>query len=145
MLDQKDIQRLRRLMELRDKRDEAKKAEKKAEAEYREAEAELFEKLTDPETGDIRRIPPVDLGPPFGRVAFQARETPYGRIIPGMEAEAMEYFRARQIAEEMTEPKIKKARLNELVRERLEGDGSMPPGIDFYHNRGVTITREKGD
>jgi hypothetical protein len=144
MLTPEDISALRRLMELREKRDEDKKQATESEKEFRDAEADWFEKLTDPETGNVRRIPPVDLGPPWGRVSFQARETAYGRIIPGKEAEALEYFRARQLVSEMTEPKVKKARLNDLVREALEsGDGQMPPGIDFYHNRGVTITREK--
>ena len=145
MLSQDDISRLRRLMELREAKDEAEKAAKTAAAAFREAEAELYEILTDPDTGDIRRIPPVDLGEPFGRVAFQARETYYGRIIPGKEQEAMEYFRERHVLDEFTEPKFAKKRLNELVRERLEdADGRMPPGVDFYPSRGVTITRQKG-
>jgi hypothetical protein len=144
MLDADDISRLRRLMELREAKDEAEKDAKAKAKEFREAEADLFEILTDPDTGDIRRIPPVDLGEPFGRIAFQARETPFGRIIPGMEQEAMDYFRERHVLEEFTEPKFAKKRLNELVRERLEDNGQMPPGIDFYHSRGVTITRQKG-
>jgi hypothetical protein len=143
MLTPEDISALRRLMELREARDEAKKKKDETERDFREAEAEWFEKLTDPETGNIRRIPPVDLGEPWGRVSFQARETPYGRVIPGMEKEALEYFESRRALAEHTELKISKKRLNELVRDRLEGAEPMPPGIDFYHNRGVTITREK--
>lgn len=143
MLTPEDISRLRRLMELREAKDEAEKDAKAKAKAFREAEADLFDILTDPDTGDIRRIPPVDLGEPFGRVAFQARETPFGRIIPGMEKEAMDYFRERHVLEEFTEPKFAKKRLNELVRERLEDDGQMPPGVDFYHSRGVTITRQK--
>lgn len=131
-------------MELREASDEAEKEAKRAKAEYREAEAELFDKLTDPETGDIRRIPPVDLGPPFGRVAFQARETYFGRIIPGKEQEALEYYRSRGVIDEVAQPKFVMKRINEEVRERLEGAQPMPPGIDWYANRGVTITRQKG-
>ena len=144
MLSSDDISQLRRLMELREASDEAEKEAKRAKAEYREAEAELFDKLTDPETGDIRRIPPVDLGPPFGRVAFQARETYFGRIIPGKEQEALEYYRSRGVIDEVAQPKFVMKRINEEVRERLEGAQPMPPGIDWYANRGVTITRQKG-
>ena len=143
MLSAEDISQLRRLMELRTVSDEATKAEKTAKAEYREAEAELFDRLTDPETGDVRRIPPVDLGPPFGRVAFQARETYYGRIIPGKEAEALEYYRERAMLDEVTNPKFVMKRINEEVREAIEQNRQPPPGIDYYANRGVTITRQK--
>jgi hypothetical protein len=144
MLSADDIKRLRRLMELREAKDEAEKAAKEAAKDFREAEADLFEILTDPDTGDVRRIPPVDLGEPFGRVAFQARETFYGRVIPGMEQDALDYFREQHTLDEHTEIKFSKKRLNELVRERIEDNGQMPPGVDFYPSRGVTITRQKG-
>ena len=143
MLDSSDISQLRRLMELREASDEAEKAAKSAKAAFREAEAELFDKLTDPETGDIRRIPPVDLGPPFGRVAFSARETYYGRVIPGKEQEAIDYYTQRGVIKEVAAPKFVMKRINEEVREKIEGGQPMPPGIDFYANRGVTITRQK--
>jgi hypothetical protein len=129
-------------MELREASDEADKAAKSAKAEFREAEADLFDKLTDPDTGDVRRIPPVDLGPPFGRVAFQARETYYGRIID--EQAALEHFRSKGVLEEVASPKFVMKRINEEVREAIEAGVSPPPGTDFYANRGVTITRQKG-
>ena len=143
MLSQSDISQLRRLMEARDKRDELKKALTEAEREFREAEADLFDKLTDPDTGDIRRIPPVDLGPPWGRVAFTARETYYGRVIPGKEQEALEYYRERHLLDQMAAPKFVMKRINEEVRDCIEQGKELPPGLDFYANRGVTITREK--
>lgn len=140
-----DISQLRRLMELREDADEKEKAAKSAKADYREAEAELFDRLTDPETGAPGRIPPVDLGEPFGRVAFQARETYYGRVIPGKEKDALAYYRERGVVDQVSAPKFVMKRINEEVRERIEGNEAMPPGIDFYANRGVTITRQKGD
>ena len=143
MLDQDDIQQLRRLMELRVKRDELSKAHDNAKKEYKEAELDLFEKLTNPETGNVRRIPPVDLGPPFGRVAFQARETIYGRIIN--EKEAREYFEQQGMGDVLTAPKFVKKRLNEIARDVDEQAAEPPPGFDWYKDRGITVTRQKGD
>lgn len=141
MLSQEDISALRRLMELRVKRDELAKAHDAAKKEYKEAELDLFEKLTDPETGDVRRIPPVDLGPPFGRVAFQARETHYGRTID--EKAFREYCQKHGMTDVLTEPKFVSKRLNEIARDVVEQAGSPPPGFDWYTQRGVTITRQK--
>lgn len=143
MLDQSDIQQLRRLMELREKRDELSKAHDAAKKEYKEAELDLFEKLTDPETGAVRRIPPVDLGPPFGRVAFQARETHYGRVIN--EKEARDYFERHHMRDVLTAPKFVKKRLNEIARDVIEQSATPPPGFDWYTDRGVTVTRQKGE
>lgn len=141
MLTPEDIQQLRRLMELRDKRDQLGKQFDKAKKDYKEAELDLFEKLTDPETGNIRRIPPVDLGEPFGRVAFQARETIYGRIID--DAAAREYFETHGMGDVMTEPKFAKKRLNEIARDVDEQQREPPPGFDWYKDRGVTVTAQK--
>lgn len=141
MLDQSDIQMLRRLMELRTNRDDLVKQADQAKRDYKEAELDLFEKLTDPETGAVRRIPPVDLGPPFGRVAFQARETHYGRIID--EAEAREFFEQHGMRDCLTAPKFVKKRLNEIARDVIEQAADPPPGFDWYTDRGVTVTRQK--
>jgi hypothetical protein len=138
VLDHKDIAQLRRLMELRETRDEAKKALELAEKEYREAEADLYEQLAD---GPVTRLPNVDLGPPWGKVSFQARETYYGRVID--EDAALEYFEQRAMADEVSRPKFTMKRINEVVRDCIEQGVTPPPGLDFYANRGITITRQK--
>ena len=140
MLTPDDIAQLRRLMELREERDRLDVAAKKAKTDYQEAELELYERLSD---GPVSRLNNVDLGPPWGKVSFGARETYYGRIIKGMEGEALEYYRQRAALEQVTEPKFVMARINEEVRQRREQGEKMPPGIDFYARRGVTITRQK--
>lgn len=140
MLDAEDIAQLRRLMELREKRDSAKVALETAETDYREAEADLYEKLS---SGPMSRLNNVDLGEPWGKVSFGARETYFGKIIKGMEDDALEYFNERAMTEEVSAPKFVMKRINEIVRSRKEANEPMPPGVDFYANRGVTITREK--
>lgn len=138
MLDQTQIGLLRRLMEAREKRDEAEKAKRSAENEYRDIEAEVHEALAD---GPMTRLNNVDLGPPWGRVSFHAKETYYGRIID--KEAALEGFENRALVEEMTEPKIVMARVNEVVREAIEEGSRMPPGVDFYAKRYVQITRQR--
>lgn len=128
--------KLRRLMEARTARDEAKKALEQAEADFREIEAEVYEELA-----SVKGTVKVPLGEPWGTVSFRQRETYYGRIID--DEAALEYFEQRQMMDELTAPRFVKARLNEIVRECVEQGEAPPPGVDYYANRGVTITRQK--
>lgn len=133
-------------MEVRTARDEAKKALEIAEQEFRDMEADVYEALEalrDPNDPSASRSTlKVPLGEPWGTVAFRQRETIYGRVY---DAEAaMEYFEQRAMVEEITEPKFAKARLNEIARDHYEQGADLPPGVDYYPNRGVTITRQKG-
>ena len=138
MLSDRDIALLRRLVEAREKRDETDAAARRAAAEYREIEAEVHEELTD---GPVQRLNNVDLGPPYGRVSFHAKETTYGRILD--KDQALDYIEERQMADEMTESKIVMARVNEIVRECVEEGQDLPPGFDFYRRPYVQITRQK--
>lgn len=130
--------KLRRLMETRQARDEAKKGLEIAEEEYRDSESDVYEAL---EESDVQGTVKVDLGDPWGVVSFRTRETYFGRIID--EEAALEHFERRAMVEEVSAPKFVKRRINEIVRDALEQDGKMPPGIDYYAQRGVTITRAK--
>jgi hypothetical protein len=127
-------------MELREDRDRLDKQAKDAKEAYQEAEMELFELLSD---GPVSRLNNVDLGEPWGKVSFGARETIYGRVIPGKESEAREHFTSRGQMDVLTTPKFVAKRLNEIAREHYDGGEQFPPGIDWYARRGVTITRQK--
>lgn len=130
--------KLRRLMESRTRRDEAKVALEEAEADFRSCEADVFEALDD---SGVQGTVKVDLGPPWGIVSFRTRETLYGRIID--EERALRYFEGRAMIDEVSAPKFVKRRINEIVRDFHEQGMDMPPGIDYYPQRGVTITRQK--
>jgi hypothetical protein len=134
------IKQLRRLMELRTKRDEDKKAAEESEKAYRDAEADVYEALAD---GPMERLNNIDLGEPWGKVSFHAKETIYGNVID--EEKLMEYFEQRAMVEEVTEPKFSKARLNEVARDCVEQASPFPPGLDFHPRRYVQITRKKGE
>lgn len=139
MISDSAVSRLRRLMELRQKRDEAKTAAESAEKEYRQVETEVYEELAEnPIQGTLK----VDLGEPWGVVSFLGRETYFGRVVD--KNAAYEYYEQRAMVDELTEPKFVMRRVNDEVRAALEQGASMPPGVDYYARRGVTITRQKG-
>lgn len=138
MLSEEVVSKLRRLMEAREKRDTEKKAAEISEAEYREVEAEVYEAFEEnPISGSLK----VDLGEPWGTVSFSPQETYYGRIIDP--DAALEYYEGRAMSDEVIQPKFAKRRINEDVRERIDNQQSMPPGVDYYANRFVRITRQK--
>lgn len=129
---------LRRFMESRVERDSAKLAAETAEKAYREAEADIWELLSESELeGSI----PVNLGEPFGVVRFQPRETFYARVID--KEAALEGFEQRAMIDEISAPKIVMERLNSIVREKIEAGEPMPPGVDYTARRYVTVTRQK--
>lgn len=128
---------LRRLIDARERRDLDKTALSASEAEFREIEADVFELLRS--SGIVSTLK-LDLGDPYGTVAFLPRETTYGRIID--EDLAIKYYKSRAKLEEYTEIKFGSARINEDVRKALEAGESPPPGVDFTKRRGVTITRK---
>lgn len=129
--------KFRRLAELREQRDFDKQAAERSEAEYREYEAELLETIDE---SALRGSVEFDFGGELGTIRFQPRRTIYGRIVD--KNAAMEAFENEAIIEEMTAPKIEAKRLNEYVRDRLEHDGNLPPGVDYYERKYVTISRK---
>lgn len=139
MISEEALTKLRRLMEAREKRDVSKKEAERAEKDYREIEAEVHEELAD---GPVDRLNNIDLGPPWGKVSFHAKETIYGRVIDP-EA-ALEHFEGRAMVDEMTNPKFVMARVSEVVREAKEAGENMPPGLDYYPKRYIQITKQKG-
>jgi hypothetical protein len=139
MISADSVSQLRRLMELRDIRDNAKKAAETAETEYRDAEADVYAALEEnPVKGSIK----VDLGEPWGVVAFYPRSTIYAKIIDP--SKAQEHFEQRAMIDELSAPKFVMGRINDIVRTAREQDQPMPPGVSWYERRGVTITRQKG-
>ncbi len=129
--------KFRRLAELREQRDFDKQTAERSESEYREYEAEL---LGDIDESALRGSVEFDFGGELGTIRFQPRRTLYGKIVD--KNAAMEAFEEEAIIEEMTAPKIEAKRLNEYVRDRMENGGNLPPGVDYYERRYVTISRK---
>lgn len=138
LITNKAKEKLRQLCDARDKYAEADKAAKAAKRELDEIELEVFEMFN--ESGDTGTIP-VNLGPPYGIVKFKTRETHFAQIVD--EEKLLEWYENRQMVDEVSSPKFVKARLNEEVREAVDASQPLPPGLTYYTNRGMTITRPK--
>lgn len=131
-------EKLRRLFELREQRDIDKATAERSETEYREYENEVYEALA---LSDIEGDIKVKISDEIGTVRFGPRQTIFARI--NDKEAVIDYFEEQGIAEQFTEPKLAKARLNELVREALDNEQELPPGLDWYSNDRVAITRQK--
>lgn len=139
MIEEAFIEKLRRLMEAREERDTDKKRAEASEKAYRELEAEVHLELAE---GPLDRLNNIDLGPPWNKVSFHAKETIYARVIDT--DKALEGFEQRAIIDEVTEPKIVMQRANELVRAAKDAGDPMPPGLDYVPRRYIQITKQKG-
>lgn len=137
---QRFTSKARRLVELRDAADEAEAAHKAAKSEFQNYQADLWDALS-----DLPMKPPFkfDLGAPYGVVTIHPKETYYARVL---DADAvLEHFENRAMVEDVSAPKLVKSRLNDIVRDVVEGNGEkMPPGLDFTATRYITISKPKG-
>jgi hypothetical protein len=131
--------KFRRLLEARDKHAAADAAAKAAKAELDDIELEVFDMC---EEQGIHGTLPVPLGPPYGTVKFKTRATHFAKIINP--DDLLEYFENRGMVEEVSAPNFVKKRLHEIVREAADNPAmTLPPGLTYYTNRGMTITRPK--
>lgn len=134
--DEEIASRYRRLVELRTTRDEDKNKAEESDKEYKDYEAEIIEELEDsPIEGSIK----LNLGD-YGQITFTPRETVYGRVLDADEAK--DFFADRGEGDEFVRTKFESGKLNERVRELVEQGKPMPPGIDFYTKRGITISKK---
>jgi DNA-binding GntR family transcriptional regulator len=139
MVSDEDKELLRKMLEARQAHEEAAAAEKAAKKEKDETELDVFERFE--ESGQMGTLT-VDLGEPWGVVSFRSRETHYAQIIDADEVQ--EHYEQRAMLDEVSAPKFVKKRLNEDVRQAIELGQSPPPGLSYYTDRGITVTRKKG-
>ncbi len=130
------------LIGLLDARDEVETLEaqlKTAKENLDEVEMDVYEMF---EASGIDGTLPVDLGPPYGKTKFRTRETHYAKIVD--KKTLTTYYEERGDLEDVrTEPKFKMADLNTEVRELIDNHQSLPPGLTYRSDRGMTITRQK--
>lgn len=127
--------RVRRLVELRIANDEKKIAADKAKKELDDYQAIFFDEYArSPIKGSIT----VDLGDDLGEVQIIPRKTNYGRILD--RDKAVEFFREREKLPEFVKEDFRMKRLHELVREHIEQNKPLPPGVDFYTKEYFTIS-----
>lgn len=81
----------------------------------------------------------LNLGEGYGRVQLGRRETVRSRVID-LDA-ALDSFESEARVDEITKTEVRKAQLNELVRERLETGQPLPEGVDFTRTPFIQVTR----
>lgn len=138
MISEDDKRMLRRLLEARQAFEEAEAAAKAARRERDEIELDVFDRFED---SGFEGTLKVDLGEPWGVVAFRTRETYYAQIVDADQVQ--DHYEQRAMMDEVSAPRFVMARLNEDVRQALELGQSLPPGLSFYAKRGMTVTRQK--
>lgn len=126
-----------RLLELREDKDIKAAAADKADKEYREKEAELYEELQE---AGIRGRHTFDFGGDLGTAKFQRRSTKYGRVID--KKAAARALKEMGLDEMFDDTAIRAGRLNEKVRTWLETNTELPDGVDFYERKGISISRK---
>jgi len=122
------------------KREEYEKVDaerKKLEKEFKEVQAEFWEFMDDQGMTTFT----ADLGPGFGKVQFQKRETIRGIVKDP--AKAAEALRKLGLGDALLgEPKVHQRALSEHVRDWLASGQPLPEGIDFNPTRYVSQTRK---
>lgn len=127
----------RQVVDAREARDAAKLAFDNAEDEYRQAERALWDHMD--EIGHTTFT--NDLGPGYGKVQFQKRETLRG-IVTDKDA-AIKALKDADLDEGfLGQPEIRKAALNEHVRDLLAAGQTLPEGVDFTRKAFVSISRK---
>lgn len=123
-----------------DKKEAYEKAnaeKKRAEEAWKAAQDELWDFLDDLGVTSLN----VDLGPGYGDIQLQKRETIRGIVKdPAKAAAALE--KAGLADALLGEPKIHQRALSEHVRDWLASGQTIPDGIDFNPTRYVSVTRK---
>lgn len=131
------VAQARRLVELKDEKVALQQKADDAERKYRDAEAQFW---LDMEEGSDPTVT-KDLGPPYGRVQFQRRETITGRVLNDEAAE--EALRAMGLEDAILGPrKVRQKVLSEHVKTWLESGAPLPEGVDFNARRYVTVSKK---
>lgn len=129
--------RARRLVTLKDRMNETKITFEAAERAYRDEEKDFWQALKD-ELGNVKKFS-ADLGPGFGNIELQRRETITSRILDVDEAAAaLEEMGMGDIVGKS----IPKKPLNDLVRERTKSGQPLPDGVDSHVRRYIAVSRK---
>lgn len=127
----------RAIVTRREARDKAKKEWERLKTEFEETQADFWDLLDDEGITTIT----LDLGPGFGKVQFQKRETVKGIVKDPAKAEAA-VEEAGLEAELLGERKVRQKVLSEYMRDWIASGQPIPEGLDFTATRYVSITRK---
>lgn len=133
------VSQLRRLLAAREKHAKLDKQTKAAKEKLDAAEIEVHEAF---EADGVKGQLKIDVGEPWGVVAFQPGQTIYANVY---DPEAYEKWvrKNRRGRELLGEPQVRKKPLNQLIRRMLQQRGRMPDGVEHRRTRYITVTRQR--
>jgi hypothetical protein len=121
----------------REERDRLKASYEAAEKEFKSAQQDMWDHMDDQGLTTFTQ----DLGPGYGKVQIQKRETKKGIVID--KARAVQAIREAGLEEALLgESEIRQAALSEHVRDWLASGQEMPEGVDFAVRRYVSYSRK---
>lgn len=127
----------RRVIDKRAKYDEAYKARVKAEKEKKAAEADMNDAMAKAKLPGAT----LELGPGYGNVQFNREQKVNSSVFD--EEAAIAFFEEKGMGPGYVQGKVRKAPLNQLVRESLENGQELPPGVEPRVTKYVKVTKRK--
>lgn len=127
----------RRVIDARADYDKKYKAKVKAEKEKKRVEAELNEAMKKAKLDGVT----MPLGEGYGSVQFNREQKVNSSVFD--EAAAIAYFESKGMGKGYVQAGVRKAPLNQLVRESLENGQELPPGVEPRVTKYVKVTKRK--
>lgn len=128
----------RKLLDRRTANDAQQKLAKQTKEKLDAQQRVVYEMLE--ESG--QKTTTIELGGDYGTVSLGRRKKTFARVL-NIDI-LLKALRAEGREEETIKHDVRKAPLNELVKERLETGQAMPDGLDFSDTPYVQVTRKKG-
>jgi hypothetical protein len=128
----------RKLLKLRADNDKKQKAAKKSKVKLDAQQRVVYEMME----AEGQKTVTLELGGEYGTISLGRRKKTFARVLNIDELLAS--LRAEGREEETIKHDVRKAPLNELVKERLETGQPMPKGLDFSDTPYIQVTKKKG-
>lgn len=127
----------RRVIDLRAEYEKARKEKVKREKAMKAAEADMNDAMAKAKLPGAT----LELGPGYGNVRFNREQKVNSSVFD--EEAAIAYFEEHGMGPGYVQGKVRKAPLNQLVRESLENGQELPPGVEPRVTKFVKVTKQK--
>lgn len=127
----------RRVIDKRADYEKARKEKVKQEKLMKSAEADMNDAMAKAKLPGCT----LELGPSYGNVQFNREQKVNSSVFD--EAAAIKYFEEKGMLTGYVQGKVRKAPVNQLVRESLENGQELPPGIEPRVTKFVKVTKRK--
>lgn len=127
----------RRVIDKRADYEKARKEKVKQEKLMKSAEADMNDAMAKAKLPGCT----LELGPSYGNVQFNREQKVNSSVFD--EEAAIKYFEEKGMLVGYVQGKVRKAPVNQLVRESLENGQELPPGIEPRVTKFVKVTKRK--